>query len=268
MIEAPPAAILIDLPAAPPQPTLDLPAPDMPTPVEIDVAKIDLPPPEAPPPVEIEVTRIDLPAPDMPEPVAIAVPEVALAVPEMPAPVTIAVAQVELPPPELPPPPDLAAMIERPRLVPPPIAKPRPPRPAPERAEVRQPPPSAQPSPPSASSPSAQPTAPLPAPALNATAMPTWQSAVLAQLQRHKRYPREARLEHQEGSATVRFTVDGEGRVEQVALLASSGHPALDQETLALLQRASPLPPPPPEAGRPPLTLTVPVQFNLKSASR
>ena len=87
---------------------------------------------------------------------------------------------------------------------------------------------------------------------------------MLAHLERHKRYPRQARLRHQEGTATVRFTIDRDGNVARVALVASSGQAALDEETLALLERASPLPPPPPEAGAPPLTLAVPVQFNLR----
>ena len=87
---------------------------------------------------------------------------------------------------------------------------------------------------------------------------------MLAQLERHKRYPRAARLRHQEGTVTVRFTVDRDGHVDRGALLASSGHQALDEETLALLQRASPLPPPPAEIGPSPVTLSVPVQYNLK----
>jgi protein TonB len=216
-VAAPPAAILIDLPAAPPasqpaaEPSLDLPPPDMPEPVQIEVAEVDLP------------------------------------LPDMPAPVTIAVARVELPRPTPPPPP----------------TKPRRVSAEPERRQARAALPAAQASQPPAQSPAAQPTAPAQARSPS-SAVPTWQSALLAHLERHKRYPRQARIRHQEGAATVRFTIDRDGRVGGVVLLASSGHPALDEETLALLQRASPLPPPPSEAGRPPLALTVPVQYNLR----
>jgi protein TonB len=49
-----------------------------------------------------------------------------------------------------------------------------------------------------------------------------------------------------------------------VALLASSGHAALDEETLALLERASPLPGPPPGAGAGPVEIAVPVQYRLR----
>ena len=58
-VAAPPAAILIDLPAAPPasqpaaEPSLDLPPPDMPEPVQIEVAEVDLPLPDMPAPVRI-----------------------------------------------------------------------------------------------------------------------------------------------------------------------------------------------------------------------
>ena len=49
-----------------------------------------------------------------------------------------------------------------------------------------------------------------------------------------------------------------------MALLASSGHAALDEETLALLERASPLPPPPPELGSATFEIAVPVQYRLR----
>jgi periplasmic protein TonB len=41
----------------------------------------------------------------------------------------------------------------------------------------------------------------------------------------------------------------------------SSGVPALDEEAIAMVQRASPAPAPPPDA---PKDLTVPVQFELR----
>ena len=65
---------------------------------------------------------------------------------------------------------------------------------------------------------------------------------------------------------TVRFTVDRDGEVSRITLVRSSGVPELDEETIALLGRASPLPPPPPEAGDGPFELVAPVLFRLRVA--
>jgi protein TonB len=62
----------------------------------------------------------------------------------------------------------------------------------------------------------------------------------------------------------VRFSVDRNGNVGRVALVGSSGHPALDEEVAALLARATPLPPPPADAGTGPFELVAPVQFRLR----
>jgi protein TonB len=43
----------------------------------------------------------------------------------------------------------------------------------------------------------------------------------------------------------------------------SSGSASLDQEALSMIQRASPLPAPPPEVPGSRISLTVPVRFNL-----
>jgi protein TonB len=44
----------------------------------------------------------------------------------------------------------------------------------------------------------------------------------------------------------------------------SAGAAALDEEALALLDRAQPFPPPPPELAGEVVNLTVPIRFNLK----
>jgi len=96
------------------------------------------------------------------------------------------------------------------------------------------------------------------------TAVPTWQGAVLAHLERHKRYPRAAQARRQQGVVQVAFTLDRQGAVLAVALHASSGHALLDGEALDLLQRAQPLPPPPPEVTGDRINLVVPVQFHVR----
>lgn len=88
-----------------------------------------------------------------------------------------------------------------------------------------------------------------------------WQSRLLAHLERRKRYPASARRQRLEGVAQVRFTIDGSGNVQSVALAGSSGIAELDQEVVAMVRRASPVPAPPPGVNR---TIVVPVRFNLR----
>ncbi|MFD2183250.1 energy transducer TonB [Rhodoplanes azumiensis] len=84
---------------------------------------------------------------------------------------------------------------------------------------------------------------------------------VLAHLARFKQYPAEARAQARGGVARVRFTLDGAGRATGVALVQGSGHADLDQESVAVVRRASPFPPPP--GGRP-QAFTLPVRFGLR----
>lgn len=91
----------------------------------------------------------------------------------------------------------------------------------------------------------------------------TWQGALLAQLEKFKRYPSEAMADHQEGVPTVTFSMDRKGHVLSVTLAQSSGHALLDQEALALPSRAQPLPIPPDSVAGDPIKLTVPVEFYL-----
>ncbi|MBV1829058.1 TonB family protein [Komagataeibacter sp. AV436] len=91
----------------------------------------------------------------------------------------------------------------------------------------------------------------------------TWQGALLAQLEKFKRYPADAMTDHQEGVPTVTFSMDRKGHVLSVTLASSSGHPLLDQEAIALPKRAQPLPIPPDSVAGDPITLTVPVEFYI-----
>jgi protein TonB len=87
---------------------------------------------------------------------------------------------------------------------------------------------------------------------------------LLGHLERHRRYPRQAeRLRHQ-GIAHVRLTVDHTGDVSNPRIVRSSGHAALDLETLATVRRANPVPPPPTELAPFPLEVVVPVEFFIR----
>lgn len=86
-----------------------------------------------------------------------------------------------------------------------------------------------------------------------------WQSRLAGHLERHKRYP--AGANGAKGVARVTFNIDASGNVTSVSLAASSGHPALDQEVLALVRRASPVPAPPPGVSH---RISVPVRFSAR----
>ncbi|NGP52424.1 energy transducer TonB, partial [Thioalkalivibrio sp. XN8] len=89
-------------------------------------------------------------------------------------------------------------------------------------------------------------------------------ATVLAWLERHKHYPRRARLRRQEGTVLLYFVVDRAGTVLEYRLEQSSSYPVLDQEVLAMIERAQPLPPMPDELGQERLELIVPVEFFLR----
>jgi len=89
-------------------------------------------------------------------------------------------------------------------------------------------------------------------------------ATVLAWLERHKEYPRRARLRRQEGTAMLYFVVDRSGAVLEYRLQSSSSHRALDEEVLAMIERAQPLPPMPEDMERERLELIVPVEFFLR----
>jgi periplasmic protein TonB len=99
----------------------------------------------------------------------------------------------------------------------------------------------------------------------NPAAILAWRTQISTLLERNKRYPESAASRREHGVAQVFFSLDQQGHVLDSRILRSAGAPALDAEALALISRAQPFPPPPPEAytnGR--INLTVPIRFNLK----
>jgi protein TonB len=92
-----------------------------------------------------------------------------------------------------------------------------------------------------------------------AVAPASWKGAVLAALNRHKRYPGGA---SGTGTAMIAFSMNRSGQVTSARLLHSSGDRVLDEEAVSLPRRASPLPPPPSELGGGAVNLNVPVRFS------
>ncbi|MEM7120376.1 MAG: TonB family protein [Pseudomonadota bacterium] len=87
---------------------------------------------------------------------------------------------------------------------------------------------------------------------------------LLAWLEKHKTYPREAQSRNQEGTVLLYLEMGRAGEVHAFRIHDSSGHQRLDDEVLALIRRAEPLPPPPPEVEGDRIKLLVPVEFFLK----
>jgi periplasmic protein TonB len=106
-----------------------------------------------------------------------------------------------------------------------------------------------------------RPAAPMPGvSSRNSNAMPNWITQVAAKLASNKRYPSEARDDR--GEAIVAFTVDRKGGVHNARITRSSGSSVLDHEALALVQRAQPLPPPPPEVPGAQIPLEQKIRYN------
>lgn len=156
---------------------------------------------------------------------------------------------------------------------PPRTEKPHPVKPLPKKVEVKKKAPATTPeSMPSNSSEqlSRQNQAPQVGAASNqvAIAKQSWQSLILAQLQREKRYPGYALRMKLQDTVMVRFTIDRNGNVLEAAIEKSKGYATLDRESLQLLERASPLPKPPASAFTQSdrMELVVPVSFAIRNA--
>jgi protein TonB len=98
----------------------------------------------------------------------------------------------------------------------------------------------------------------------SSNAMPSWNSRIVAHLQRHKRYPTDAQARGETGVARLSFTIDRSGHVLSSHLAGSSGVASLDRETVALVFRAQPLPPAPPELAGARFSFSVPIRYSMR----
>jgi protein TonB len=83
-------------------------------------------------------------------------------------------------------------------------------------------------------------------------------------LERHKEYPRIARLRGQEGTVVLQFSLDRSGRLLSWRIIQGSGYAALDRAAGAMLERAQPMPPMPGEIMVARRDFTLPVPFKLR----
>jgi protein TonB len=103
-----------------------------------------------------------------------------------------------------------------------------------------------------------------PAGATSAAALASYNQLVAAHLQRFKQYPSNAKAAGEQGISRLSFTLGRSGQVLGSRLAGSSGHPALDGETLAMVRRAQPFPPMPPELKQASMSFSIPVQFSIR----
>jgi protein TonB len=98
----------------------------------------------------------------------------------------------------------------------------------------------------------------------DSNALPNWKSLLVATLERSKRYPAQAQERGEHGVVQLAFSIDRRGGVHHARIVRSSGSSLLDNETMAMLERAAPLPPPPPEIAGAEIPVEVPIRYNMR----
>jgi protein TonB len=74
-----------------------------------------------------------------------------------------------------------------------------------------------------------------------------YRGMVRTHIQRYLQYPSDANRRGERGRALVRFWYDNSGRITSAKVMEGSGSSLIDQAAQATVQRASPIPAPPPE---------------------
>jgi protein TonB len=147
-----------------------------------------------------------------------------------------------------------------------PEAKPTPVKPKVVRPKAKKPS-DAPPAPRTTASPRAERQAPAASAAnagASAAALASYRQIVAAHLQRFKQYPPAAKSAGQQGTSRVSFTLSRSGGVLSVGLGGSSGHSALDAETLAMVRRAQPFPAFPTDVKQSSMPFSAPVAFYIR----
>jgi periplasmic protein TonB len=90
----------------------------------------------------------------------------------------------------------------------------------------------------------------------------TWQKELAAHFDRNKRYP--ADRSRQSAEILVRFALDRTGHILSTSVVRGSGDGSFDEAALAMMRRADPVPPPPPQVADEGLSFTMPVIFRVK----
>jgi protein TonB len=86
--------------------------------------------------------------------------------------------------------------------------------------------------------------------------------ALWNRIEKLKRYPHLARLNHWEGRVVLRVVVSEDGNLVDLAVAKSSGHSVLDQDAMDVLKQASPLSLPRP-LGKSQVVVQIPISYRL-----
>lgn len=171
------------------------------------------------------------------------------------------VAPPEAKPDPTPPKPEPAKIVPDP---PKPLAVPE--KPKPVRKEAKKPT-EATPAPRTTAPPRAERQAPA-ASAISAgasaAAVASYNQMVAAHLQRFKQYPPASKAAGQQGTSRLSFSISRSGQVLSSRLSGSSGHAALDAETLAMVRRAQPFPAFPADMKQASASFNVPILFSIR----
>lgn len=101
------------------------------------------------------------------------------------------------------------------------------------------------------------------APAMSGADMQLFRTRLLRHIERFRRYPPEAQQAGIEGTTQIHFVMDQSGQVRDIWIEMSSGARVLDDEAVAAILRARPLPVPP--AGWPTsFGVSLPIGYALK----
>ena len=92
---------------------------------------------------------------------------------------------------------------------------------------------------------------------------PSWQTGLMRQLQRYKRYPASAHVHKEEGVVLLSFTLDRAGHVLAHSIARSSGYPDLDQSVDEMMRGAT-LPPFPTGMSQREMQVSVTIRFSLR----
>ena len=90
-----------------------------------------------------------------------------------------------------------------------------------------------------------------------------YRQVLLSWLERHKSYPREARLRGLEGRAVLRVRFDNTGKLLSYRLEQPAEHEILNDAALDMIRRSDPLPSPPAAKAPREYEVVVPVRFAL-----
>jgi periplasmic protein TonB len=94
---------------------------------------------------------------------------------------------------------------------------------------------------------------------------PSWTARLVKHLQQFKSYPVGARARNEQGVVLISITIGRDGHVLARHIVESSGHPDLDAEAIAWVERAQPLPAFPASMSQAEIDdLEVPLRFVLR----